>query len=125
MSHEIIIQGFLMKKQVQISANKAEEIRNQNISNQIWAGLQSAILGGGGAASLQDSISRGFREGKQHVDNLENGIEYKSEYFQFGDPESIRRIAQIEADPNFDRWLDEITIADLKNSIHRSDTLDI
>jgi hypothetical protein len=125
MSHEIIIQGFLMKKQVQISANKAEEIRNQNISNQIWAGLQSAILGGGGAASLQDSISRGFREGKQHVENLENGIEYKSEYFQFGDPESIRRIAQIEADPNFDRWLDEITIEDLKNSIHRSDTLDI
>jgi hypothetical protein len=125
MSHEIIIQGFLMKKQVQISANKAEEIRNQNISNQIWAGLQSAILGGGGAASLQDSISKGFREGKQHVENLENGIEYKSEYFQFGDPESIRRIAQIEADPNFDRWLDEITIADLKNSIHRSDTLDI
>jgi hypothetical protein len=125
MSHEIIIQGFLMKKQVQISANKAEEIRNQNISNQIWAGLQSAILGGGGAASLQDSISRGFREGKQHVENLENGIEYKSEYFQFGDPESIRRIAQIEADPNFDRWLDEITIKDLKNSIHRSDTLDI
>jgi hypothetical protein len=125
MSHEIIIQGFLMKKQVQISANKAEEIRNQNISNQIWAGLQSAILGGGGAASLQDSISRGFREGKQHVENLENGIEYKSEYFQFGDPESIRRIAQIEADPNFDRWLDEITIEDLKNSIHGSDTLDI
>jgi hypothetical protein len=125
MSHEIIIQGFLMKKQVQISANKAEEIRNQNISNQIWAGLQSAILGGGGAASLQDSISRGFREGKQHVENLENGIEYKSEYFQFGDPESIRRITQIEADPNFDRWLDEITIEDLKNSIHRSDTLDI
>jgi hypothetical protein len=125
MSHEIIIQGFLMKKQVQISANKAEEIRNQNISNQIWAGLQSAILGGGGAASLQDSISKGFREGKQHVENLENGIEYKSEYFQFGDPESILRIAQIEADPNFDRWLDEITIKDLKNSIHRSDTLDI
>jgi hypothetical protein len=125
MSHEIVIQGFLMKKQTYVSASKAEEIRNQNISNQIWAGLQSAILGGGGAASLQDSISKGFREGKQHVENLENGIEYKSEYFQYGDPESLARIAQIEADPNFDKWLDDITIEDIKNSIRSSDLLDI
>lgn len=125
MSYEIIVQGFLVRKQVQISASKAEEIRNQNISNQIWAGLQSAILGGGGAASLQDSISRGFRDGKQHVENLENGIEYRSEYFQYGDPASVARIAQIEADPNFDKWLDEITIEDIKKSIRRSDTLDI
>jgi hypothetical protein len=118
MSHEIILQGFLLKKQNKISADKAEEIRNQNISNQIWAGLQSAILGGGGATALQDSISRGFREGKQHVENLENGIEYKSEYFQYGDLDSVQRIAQIEADPNFDRWMDEITIEEIKNSIH-------
>jgi hypothetical protein len=117
MSHEIILIGFLMKKKTQISANKAEEIRNQNISNQIWAGLQSAILGGGGAAALQDSISKGFTQGREQIDSIENATEYKTEYFQFGDPESIVRINQIEADLNFEKWVDEYTIEEIKKSI--------
>lgn len=114
---EIILVGFLMKKKTQVSASKAEEIRNQNISNQIWAGLQSAILGGGGAAALQDSISKGFTQGREQVESIENSIEYKTEYFQFGDPESIARINQIEADLNFDKWIDEYTIEEIKRSI--------
>lgn len=114
---EIVTLGFLIKKKAQITTDRAEEIRNANISNQIWAGIQSAILGGGGAAALQDSISRGFRQGKEQIDSIENAIEYKSEYFQHGDPESIARINQIEADPNFDKWIDEYAIEQLKRSI--------
>jgi hypothetical protein len=117
MSHEIVQQGFLLKKEVTVSAQKAEELRNQNMSAHIWAGLQSAILGGGGAAALQDSISKGFREANSQIDNLKNSLEYKSEYFQYGDPESVTRIRQIEADPNFDRWMDEMAIEDIKKSV--------
>lgn len=114
---EIVAQGFLLKKKVSISANRAEDIRNQNISAQIHAAISSAILGGGSVDSIKDSISKGFREGKTQVEALENSIEYRSEYFQHGDPDSVARIHQIEADPNFDRWLDEMTIDEIKRSI--------
>jgi hypothetical protein len=116
MSHEIILQGFLIKNKIQISTNRAEEIRNQNISNQIWAGLQSAILGGG-AAALHDSISKGFAQGREQIKSIENSIDYRAEYFQYGNIESISKIYEIEADPNFDKWIDEIAIEDLKKSI--------
>ena len=72
---EIVVLGFLIKKKLQVSAHRAEEIRNQNISSQIWAGIQSAILGGSGAYALQDSISKGFKQGNSHIDAIENGIE--------------------------------------------------
>ena len=116
---EIVQQGFLMKKEVEVSAQKAEDIRNQNISAHIWAGIQSAMLGGGGTAALQDSIGKGFREANSQIDNLKNSIEYKSEYFQYGDSESIARIRQIEEDPNFDRWMDQMAIEDIKNSVSK------
>jgi hypothetical protein len=114
---EIVLQGFLMKKKNEISASKAEEIRNQNISAQIYASISSAILGGGSVDAIKNSIQQGFREGKTQVENLENGLEYRSEYFQHGDPDSISRILQIESDPNFDKWIDEIAIAEIKLSI--------
>lgn len=120
MAGEIVVQGFLLKKKVSVSANRAEEIRNQNISAQIHAAISSAILGGGSVNAIKDSISKGFTEGKKQVESLENSIEYRSEYFQHGDPDSVARILQIETDPDFDRWLDEMTIEELKRSIPSS-----
>ncbi len=120
MKHEIVVVGFLMKKKVVISNEKAENIRNRSISAQIDASIRAAILGGGGVDGIRDSISRGFRQGKEHVEDLENAIEYRSEYFQYGDPESVARIREIESDPQFDKWIDEIIISDIKSSVPAS-----
>lgn len=117
---EIVLQGFLMKKKVEVSPTKAEEIRNQNISAQIYAAISSAILGGGSVDAVKDSIGMGFREGKNQVESLENGLEYRSEYFQHGDLDSVSRIQQIESDPNFDKWIDEMAIEEIKRSISAS-----
>lgn len=117
MSGEIVLQGFLVKKKVEVSERQAEKVRNQNISAQIQAAISSAILGGAGVDAVRDSISKGFREGKSQVEALENSIEYRAEYFQHGDSDSVARIKQIEADPEFDRWIDEVAIEALKGSI--------
>jgi hypothetical protein len=117
MNHEIVVQGYLIKKKKTISAPKAEEIRNVNISAQINASIRAAILGGGSMDAIRNSISDGFKRGKEQVEDLENLTEYKSEYFQYGDRESLARIKEIESDPQFDKWLDELTISDIKNSV--------
>lgn len=120
MLREIVTVGFLVKKKVTVSNAMAENIRNRSMSAQIDASIRSAILGGGSVDAIRDSISKGFRQGKDHVQDLENSIEYRSEYFQYGDPESVARIREIEADPEFDRWLDDITISDIKGSVPAS-----
>jgi hypothetical protein len=117
---EIVLQGFLMKKKVEVSSTKAEQIRNQNISAQIYAAISSAILGGGTVDAVKDSIGKGFSEGKNQVENLENSLEYRSEYFQYGDSDSLSRIREIESNPDFDRWIDQLTIEDIKSSISAS-----
>ncbi len=117
MSGEIVLQGFLVKKKVEVSERQAENIRNQNISAQIHAAISSALLGGAGVEAVKNSISQGFREGKSQVEALENSIEYRSEYFQHGDPDSLARIKEIEGQPDFDRWIDEMAIESIKTSI--------
>lgn len=120
MNREIVLQGYLIKKKNVISSIRAEEIRNQNISAQIYAAISSAILGGGTVDAVRDSIGKGFSEGKNQVENLENSLEYRSEYFQYGDSDSLFRIREIESNPDFDRWIDELTIEDIKSSISTS-----
>lgn len=117
MNYEIVTQGYLVKKKNQISASKAEQIRNLNISAQVEASIKAAILGGGSLDAIRNSISSGFRRGKEQVEDLENLTEYRSEYFQFGDLESVLRIKEIEENIDFDRWLDETVITDIKNSV--------
>lgn len=117
MNYEIITLGYLIKKKNQISTSKAEEIRNLNISAQIEASIRGAILGGGSLDAIRDSISSGFKRGKEQIADLENLTEYRSEYFQFGDPDSILRIKEIEENPDFDRWLDETVVADIRKSV--------
>lgn len=120
MNYEIVAVGYLLKKQVNISSDKAENIRNLSIAAQVDASIRAAILGGGSVDAIRDSIFKGFRQGNNHVEELKNSIEYRSEYFQYGDPESVARIRQLEEDPQFDRWLDEMVISDIKGSVPAS-----
>lgn len=120
MNYEIVAQGYLIKKKNQISASKAEQIRNLNISAQVEASIKAAILGGGSLDAIRNSISSGFRRGKEQIEDLENLTEYRSEYFQFGDLKSVLRIKEIEENLDFDRWLDETVIADIKKSVPNS-----
>lgn len=117
---EITLQGFLFKRKLTIPPTKAEEIRNMNISAQIHSAISSAILGGGSVDSIRDSIGKGFKMGKEQVQSLEDNVEYRSEYFQYGDPDSVARIKEIESDLAFDKWIDEVAIEDIKRSVPNS-----
>ncbi len=117
MHNEIVLQGFLVKKKNEISASTTEKIRNLNISAQVEASIRSAILGGGGLDAIKNSISKGFNQGNEHIENLKNTIEYRSDYFQYGNPESLSKIKEIENSPDFDKWVDVYTIHEIKKSM--------
>lgn len=114
---EIVLQGYLIKKRKIISQTDAEKIQNQSISAHIYAAITSALLGSGSIDSIKNSIKKGFSEGKNQVENLKNSIEYRSEYFQYGDHDSVFKIKEIENSPDFDRWIDSYIIDEIKKSI--------
>jgi len=117
MHGEITLQGFLIKKKNEISSTKAEQIRNYSISAQVNASIKSAILGSGSIDDIKYSISSGFKQGNAQIENIKNSVEYKTEYFQYGDPESIVRINDIENSIEFEKWIDEYAINEIKKSL--------
>jgi glucuronate isomerase len=111
---EILKVAYEVEVHSELSDKKREQIRNRAISDSIWGSIMAATYDPGKAGEVHIATQKGFNMGNKIINSFENRPDVRIEYFQIGHQESLDKIKEIEASPDFVRWITDYEIEQLK-----------
>jgi len=111
---EILKVAYEVEVHSELSDKKREQIRNRAVADSIWGSIMAATLAPDKAGELLGATQKGFNMGNKIINSFENRPDVRLEYFQIGNQESLDRIKEIEASPDFVRWITDYEIEQLK-----------
>jgi hypothetical protein len=107
---------WFMKTSQEVSEDDAQKIRQKAMSDMLYGAIQTAAYSGANQSmDAQTAMQRGWNEANKQIEQLEDGTEMHKEMFLVGDPNTIRRIHEIEAHSDFRGWSNSYIMDQIKN----------
>ena len=103
---------WTVRRVIEMSEEKKQEIRQKSIADTLNAALQNAMYNQN--SQMDGAIQRGWLEGNKQINILEDQTHIQSEVFMIGDPSTLARIFEIETTPGFLNWTNPHLIDEIK-----------